>query len=709
VQSFAQRKACMAWLRHLLPYRQHLVIHNDHWHARNLAETFDPLLGGIVDDSGWTDALSSLNWANGRTPLLTGPAIQDFFWPDIHVHVRRYVRASEAAGLPWVVTGDELGGANFGTLPDADDPDHDDPRRLGLWGTLMAGGAGVEWYFGWQNNSPLSDLSCEDWRTRENVYRQTKIALDFFHEHLPFWRMQPADDAITGHGASGLFAPGEVYAIYLPNGGGTRFDLGDHHGAYEIKWFNPRTGGALRDGPIRRVWGPGLTWTGFPPAETSKDWLAVVRRLPETAPATMLFPAENWLDATPEEVGVHPNGLHHALNYWHVHSGTNGVDEVVMVRRGVVFHRGAEAGRAHNVWSVTKSFTSTALGLLVADSAASLGTRAMDLEPALSELYPDVTLRDFTTMTSGYDAAGRNRWGAASQDWSATPYVPGQPLSAPGTKFAYWDEAQMMFGRLLTRAAKRDLLDLLGERVFRQIGLSVADWTTEGEVDGLPIRNGCTGLQLNALNLARFGHLFLNEGRWAGRQIIASEWVHAATRAQVSSNLPVADTDRRDAVGSGVYGFNWWVNGRGADGTRLLPDAPPGTYYAAGLNHNLCVVIPEWDMVIVRMGVDGNPPEGHAPVLNTFLRRLGMAVSPLPRIESRRNVTVPRRTRPIAAASPDSGRRLRGQGAIAAKSRDGEWLPRRFPLLQGPRQGCCEARRWIRPAPPRGDSVQWLR
>ncbi|MBX3744734.1 MAG: hypothetical protein KF833_05445 [Verrucomicrobiae bacterium] len=160
---------------------------------------------------------------------------------------------------------DELGGANLGTLPDADDPDQDDPRRFGPWASLMAGGAGVEWYFGWQNNSPFSDLSCEDWRTRESMYRQTRIALDFFHEHLPFWWLAPADEAVVGHGAQGLFAPGELYAIHLPHGGGTRFDLGDHPGLYEILWFNPRTGEGLRPGNIRQGPGPGLTWTGFPP------------------------------------------------------------------------------------------------------------------------------------------------------------------------------------------------------------------------------------------------------------------------------------------------------------------------------------------------------------------------------------------------------------------------------------------------------------
>lgn len=608
VQSVAQQKACMSWLRGLLPYRQHIVIHNDHWHAKNLRETFDPLLGFAP---------------------FTGPAIQDFFWPDIHRHVRHYVRASAAAGHPWVVTGDEMGGANFGTLPDADDPDHDDPRRFGLWGVLMAGGAGVEWYFGWQNNSPFSDLSCEDWRTREGMYRQAKIGHDFFQVHLPFWRMDPMDEAVVGHGVSGLAVPGEVYAIYLPNGGGTRFELGDEPGLYEVKWFNPRAGGELRNGPIRRVRGPGLAWTGFPPADISKDWLALVRRIPETAPATMQFPGPSWREMSPEEVGVHPNGLHHALNYWRMHSGVDGVDKVVLVRRGVVFHRGPAADRAHNVWSVTKSFASTALGLLIADGKVALDTKAAELEPALRELYPHATLRDFATMTSGYDAAGRSRWGADSADWSATPYVPAAPLFAAGTKFAYWDEAQMMFGRTLTRAANRDLLELLRERVFGPIGLVVADWTAEGSVNGLTIRNGCTGLHVDALNLARFGHLFLNEGRWDDRPLIPAAWVGAATGVQVSRQLPVADTDRRAANGAGVYGFNWWVNGLRADGVRLMPDAPPCTYYAAGLNHNLCVVVPAWEMVIVRMGTDGNPPEGHHGVLNHFLRRLGMAVSPL--------------------------------------------------------------------------------
>jgi len=523
VQSTAQQKDCAAWLRRLNPYRQHIVVHNDHWHAKNLRETFDPLLG---------------------FPAFTGTALQDFFWNDIHTHVWHYVRASVSAGHPWVVCADEMGGANFGTLPDAEDPDHNGPRRFGLWGTLMAGGGGVEWYFGWQNNSPTSDLSCEDWRTRERMYRQTKIALDFFHEHLPFHRLTPADELAVGAGVWCLAGPGEIYALYLPNGGGTRFDLGAQPGLYEVKWFNPREGGALQDGSSKRVRGPGPAWTGWPPTDTSKDWLALVRRVPETAPA-MQFPGAEWRTAKPDELGVDPAGLQHALNYWRMHTGSNGVDQVVIVRRGVMIHRGSEAERARNVYSCTKSFASTALGLLLHDGIATLDTCAAEFEPVLREKYPGVTLRHFTTMTSGYGAQGDSRWGEPSADWSVTPYLPGEPLFAPGSGYAYWDEAQMMFGRVLTRAAKRDLLGLLQERVLTPIGMKEVDWWSEETVDGVPLRNGCTGVKLNALDFARFGHLFLNQGRWDGRQLVPAGWVAAATRNQVPATTPLADTDRR--------------------------------------------------------------------------------------------------------------------------------------------------------------------
>ena len=266
-----------------------------------------------------------------------------------------------------MVSADELGGAPLGTLPDADDPAHDRPRIDGLWGTLMAGGAGVEWYFGWQNNSPHSDLSAEDWRTREQMYRQTRIALDFFERHLPFDRMQPMDELVVGRGVSCLAAPGEVYALHLPNGGATRFDLGSEPGLYEVRWFDPRNGGDLLEGTCQEGQGARSRVDGRPatrPCDVtgSRSCAACPRRPPP--PSIRVVRSAKRRQTTSASI---PVGLEHALTGWRVAVGADGIDKIVVLRRGVVVHKGPKADAAQPVWSVTKSFTSTALGLLVGD------------------------------------------------------------------------------------------------------------------------------------------------------------------------------------------------------------------------------------------------------------------------------------------------------------------------------------------------------
>ena len=79
-------------------------------------------------------------------------------------------------------------------------------------------------------------------------------------------------------------------------------------------------------------------------------------------------------------------------------------------------------------------------------------------------------------MTSGFSAKGRSRGNDENSDWSLTPYEPEQPHFVPGSAYAYWDEAQMTFGRLLTRAGNRNLRDYLNERVFEPIDMGKVKW-----------------------------------------------------------------------------------------------------------------------------------------------------------------------------------------------------------------------------------------
>jgi hypothetical protein len=190
---------------------------------------------------------------------------------DVHGVTREWIARSARAGRPWVVALDEIGPADEGALPDREDPGHDRIRKRALWGHLMAGGAGVEWYFGYRHAH--HDLDLEDFASRAALWAQTRVALDFFRQHLPFDEMQPAD----GAAARGLVLAktGEVYALYLPDGGEAALDL--PAGRYTVEWYDPRRGGALRAGSVREVDGGGRAPLGAPPADPTADWAVLVR------------------------------------------------------------------------------------------------------------------------------------------------------------------------------------------------------------------------------------------------------------------------------------------------------------------------------------------------------------------------------------------------------------------------------------------------
>lgn len=153
-----------------------------------------------------------------------------------------------------------------------------DIRKATLWGTLLAGGAGVEYHFGYR--LPQSDLVCEDFRSRDRSWDYCRIALEFFCEHqIPFWRMENADELVgnPGHDNSRYcFAlPGEWYLVYLPEGGAATLDVSGtlKETRFSVAWFNPREGGALL--PAVAVAGGGTVELRAPDVN---DWLAVVKR-----------------------------------------------------------------------------------------------------------------------------------------------------------------------------------------------------------------------------------------------------------------------------------------------------------------------------------------------------------------------------------------------------------------------------------------------
>ncbi|NJM79591.1 MAG: carbohydrate-binding protein [Flavobacterium sp.] len=135
----------------------------------------------------------------------------------------------------------------------------------------MSGGAGVEYYFGYQR--PDSDLSLQNFRSRDQSWNYCKIALDFFNQYVPFWEMSNADNITTGTNSYTLAKTGQVYVVYLRNGGGASVNLPS--GNYTVKWYNPRSGGALQNGNVTSVSGGGTKSIGNAP--DSNDWVALIR------------------------------------------------------------------------------------------------------------------------------------------------------------------------------------------------------------------------------------------------------------------------------------------------------------------------------------------------------------------------------------------------------------------------------------------------
>ena len=269
-QSSAQQRAMAAHIRTLDPYPHNIVIHT---HPHGQDQIYPELLG--------------------VQSVLSGASLQND-WNVVHAKTLHWLASSRKSGRPWVVANDEQGDALSGVPPD---PGYkgfagkdsrgrvvqtvDDIRKMTLWGNLMAGGAGVEYYFGYF--LPENDMVAENFRSRESSWAFGRIALDFFRANrIPFWTMSSADSLVgnaTGDNRRWCLAKaGEIYVIYLPSGGTTNLDLSQASGRFSVSWFDPRRGGATKKGSVGSISGGTTVGVGEPPDSPTEDWVVVVRR-----------------------------------------------------------------------------------------------------------------------------------------------------------------------------------------------------------------------------------------------------------------------------------------------------------------------------------------------------------------------------------------------------------------------------------------------
>ncbi|MEM9327429.1 MAG: DUF5060 domain-containing protein [Bacteroidota bacterium] len=284
-------KSYATYIKQIDPYDHNIVIHT---FPPQKEQVYAPLLGPSSD--------------------LTGASLQEGENVS-HDVVLEWVTRSAAAGKKWVVAYDEQNTANTGVAVDADYPDSQltEPRLVAdnresvrqkvLWGTLMAGGAGVEYFYGYQTG--CDDLDCQDHRTRQNKWDDAKITIDFFNSYLAkrAAAMINLDDLTPDDDDYVFGEEGELYLVYLPEGGTSSIDLSGQVGSYSVQWYDPRSGGALQSGTVTAISGGSATAIGVPPSELDQDWLAVIEKVADQPVAGRQLPV-----TTPQgDLEVYPN------------------------------------------------------------------------------------------------------------------------------------------------------------------------------------------------------------------------------------------------------------------------------------------------------------------------------------------------------------------------------------------------------------------
>ncbi|MFK7818065.1 MAG: serine hydrolase domain-containing protein [Planctomycetaceae bacterium] len=302
---------------------------------------------------------------------------------------------------------------------------------------------------------------------------------------------------------------------------------------------------------------------------------------------TSLYAQEAALPrSTPEAEGISSTAIHDFIEA--ADKEVNSMHSFLMLRNGQVvaeaYWEPESADKPHVLWSLSKSFTSTAVGLAIADGKFSLDDRVVKFFPDDVPENPSANLkrmrvRDLLTMNTGHQIEMKWR---DEPNW-AKAFLAHPVPHKPGTHFRYNTPATYMLSAIVQKTTGQTVLDYLTPRLFTPLGIAKPKW--EQSPQGISI--GGYGLYLKTKDIAKFGQLYLQQGKWQGKQLIPADWVRQATSKQVSNGSdPNGDWDQG-------YGFQFW---------RCRHNA----YRGDGKDGQFCIVMPEHNVVIAMTAKSSN-------------------------------------------------------------------------------------------------------
>lgn len=293
--------------------------------------------------------------------------------------------------------------------------------------------------------------------------------------------------------------------------------------------------------------------------------------------------------STPEAQGVSSAGVLAFIDA--ADKQLHSLNSFMLIRHGHVVAEGWWApyrpDAPHSLYSLSKSFTSTAVGLAISEGKLSLDDEVLKFFPDEAPQHPSKNLKSMRVRDLLRMECGQQVEVTRNDDESWAKQFLAQPVPfKPGTHFLYNTTGTYMLSAIVQKATGQTLLDYLTPRLFDPLGIENPTWTMSPQ----GVCAGGFGLSIRTEDIARFGQLYLQKGKWDGKQIVPEAWVTAATTLQTSNGSnPKSDWDQG-------YCYQFWRCRHGA-------------YRGDGMWGQYCIVMPEQDAVVaITSGLDEMQP-----------------------------------------------------------------------------------------------------
>jgi CubicO group peptidase (beta-lactamase class C family)/predicted glycoside hydrolase/deacetylase ChbG (UPF0249 family) len=299
--------------------------------------------------------------------------------------------------------------------------------------------------------------------------------------------------------------------------------------------------------------------------------------------------------SNPESEKINPKAISEYLEA--VKSNEQDLHSLMILRNGKVVYEQwfgeNAANKTHVMYSVSKTFTATAIGFAIQEGLLDLTDKVISFFPdklpkEISPNLQDLEIRHLLTMTVGHDVdpTGVLREKSNDLDW-VEAFLAFPMEHKPGNQFVYNSLATYMLSAIITKVTGKRILDYLQPNLFRPLGIVEATWDESPQ--GIQI--GGWGLKVKTEDMAKLGLFYLQKGKWNGKQILAESWFEEATVARVPS-LPAGVKEENLKV---EVNDSDWLQGYGYQLWRSRYNS----YRADGLNGQFILILPEKNAVIV--------------------------------------------------------------------------------------------------------------